>query len=189
MALLHEPKILFMDEPTIGLDANTRRSLWTLIKRINKECGITILLTTHYIEEADILCDRLAIINHGKIIAAGSPQDLKSTIGGDMVVVEFFRAFDFSAIKNVAGVKTIRQEEERGSEKTLKLFIKVTDAETILPRLISKITEFEPNVIKSIRIEKPNLEAIFLELTGMRINEAEEKFDYKQFYTKVRSSR
>jgi ABC-2 type transport system ATP-binding protein len=189
MALLHEPKILFMDEPTIGLDANTRRSLWTLIKRINKEYGITILLTTHYIEEADILCDRLAIINHGKIIAAGSPQDLKSTIGGDMVVVEFFRAFDFSAIKNVAGVKTIRQEEERGSEKTLNLFIKVTDAETILPQLISKITEFEPNVIKSIRIEKPNLEAIFLELTGMRINEAQEKFDYKQFYTKVRSSR
>jgi ABC-2 type transport system ATP-binding protein len=80
------------------------------------------LLTTHYIEEADILCDRLAIINHGKIIAAGSPQDLKSTIGGDMVVVEFFRAFDFSAIKNVAGVKTIRQEEEvRGATEKMQL--------------------------------------------------------------------
>ncbi|MDQ6723281.1 MAG: ATP-binding cassette domain-containing protein [Thermoproteota archaeon] len=202
MALLHEPKVLFMDEPTIGLDANTRRLLWSLIKKINKSYGVTILLTTHYIEEADVLCDNLAIINHGKIIANGSPQQLKSTVGGDIVEIEFFSNFDFSTIKNIDGVKTIRhemigaekekeeEEDEKNEQETrlensLKLFIKVNNAETALPSLISTITRLQPHNIKSIRIEKPNLESIFLELTGMRFNEAEEHAD-KQFYTKIK---
>jgi ABC-2 type transport system ATP-binding protein len=203
MALLHEPKVLFMDEPTIGLDANTRRLLWSLIKKINKAYGVTILLTTHYIEEADVLCDNLAIINHGKIIATGSPQQLKSTVGGDIVEIDFFSNFDFSTIKNVDGVKTIHHEVpgakekkeekkdngdekmENNSDNPLKLFIKVTNAETSLPGLISEITKLKPNIIKSIKIEKPNLESIFLELTGMRFSEAEENAD-KQFYTKIK---
>jgi ABC-2 type transport system ATP-binding protein len=198
MALLHEPKVLFMDEPTIGLDANTRRLLWSLIKKINKAYGVTILLTTHYIEEADVLCDNLAIINHGKIIASGSPQELKSTVGGDIVEIDFFSNFDFSTIKNIDGVKTIHHEvpgakekedgdekKENNSDNPLKLFIKVTNAETSLPGLISEITKLKPNIIKSIKIEKPNLESIFLELTGMRFSEAEEKAD-KQFYSKIK---
>jgi len=200
MALLHEPKVLIMDEPTIGLDANTSRLLWSLRKKINKAYGVTILLTTHYIEEADILCDNLAIINHGKIIATGSPQQLKSTVGGDIVEIDFFSNFDFSTIKNVDGVKTIHHEvpgtkEKKGddgdekmennSDNPLKLFIKVTNAETSLPGLISEITQLKPNIIKSIKIEKPNLESIFLELTGMRFSEAEENVD-KQFYSKIK---
>ena len=200
MALLHEPKILFMDEPTIGLDANTRRLLWNLIKKINKLFGVTILLTTHYIEEADVLCDNLAIISQGKIIARGSSQDLKAMVGGDLLEIDFFKFFDLSVIKNIDGVIEIRQEEgeeedkkevkekdeeDDKREKPLKLFIKVKDAETILPALISTITKIQPNIIKSIRIEKPNLESVFLELTGMRINEVDEKID-KQFYTKAR---
>ncbi len=197
MALLHEPKILFMDEPTIGLDANTRRLLWNLIKKINRLFGVTILLTTHYIEEADVLCDNLAIISHGKIIARGSSQELKSMVGGDLLEIDFFKLFDLSVVKNIDGVIEIRQEEDGKNqeeekededdkrEKPLKLFIKVKDAETILPALINTITKIQPNIIKSIRIEKPNLESVFLELTGMRINEVDEKID-KQFYTKGR---
>ena len=190
MALLHEPKILFMDEPTIGLDVNTRRLLWNLIKKINKLYGVTILLTTHYIEEADFLCDSLAILNHGKIIAAGSSQELKSIVSGDIVEIDFFSAFDSSVIENMDGVIEIRRElDERDMEikpeKPLKYFIKVKNAETTLPELIYTITKFQPNAIKSIRIEKPNLESIFLELTGMHINEVEEKID-KPFYTKIR---
>ncbi len=194
MALLHEPKILFMDEPTIGLDANTRRLLWNLIKKINKQFGVTILLTTHYIEEADVLCDNLAIISHGKIIARGSSQELKAMVGGDLLEIDFFKFFDLSVIKNIDGVIEIRQEEDDKKEeeeeddkkeKPLKLFIKVKDAETILPALINTITNIQPNIIKSIRIEKPNLESVFLELTGMRINEVDENID-KQFYTKAR---
>ncbi|MDQ4074390.1 MAG: ATP-binding cassette domain-containing protein [Thermoproteota archaeon] len=188
MALLHEPKVLFMDEPTIGLDANTRRLLWNLVKKINKIYGVTILLTTHYIEEADILCDEIAIINQGKIIAIGSPQKLKSIVGGDLIEIEFFSNFDVELIKTIEGVKTMRYNEsmkveDPQSEKQLKAFIKVNDAETVLPTLISTINKSKPNNIKSIKIEKPNLESIFLELTGMRINEIEEKED-KEIYSK-----
>lgn len=179
MAILHNPKILFMDEPTIGLDASTRRSLWNLIKKINKLYGVTILLTTHYIEEADILCDSLAIINHGKIIANGSPQELKSMSGEDILEIEFFASFDFSSIKNIQGVKTVHQEKDHGSDEEisnfnaepLKLIIKVKDAETVLPELIFTINKVKQNIIKSIKIDKPNLESIFLGLTGKRINE------------------
>jgi ABC-2 type transport system ATP-binding protein len=188
MALLHEPKVLFMDEPTIGLDANTRRLLWSLIKKINKIYGVTILLTTHYIEEADVLCDSIAIINQGKIIATGSPQKLKSIVGGDLIEIEFISNFDFELIETIEGVITIRKEEnkeieDQGSEKQSKAYIKVNDAETVLPVLISTINKSKPNNIKSIRIEKPNLESIFLELTGMRINEIEEK-ENKEIYSK-----
>ncbi len=193
MALLHEPKILFMDEPTIGLDANTRRLLWNLIKKINKLYGVTIFLTTHYIEEADVLCDNLAIINHGKIIARGTSQELKSIVGGDLLEIDFFKVFDSSVIKKIDGVIEIRHEEEGGkdeeketkTEKSSKIFVKVKDAETVLPELISAITKFQPHIIKSVKIDKPNLESVFLELTGMRIDEAEEKID-KQFYTKIK---
>ncbi len=192
MALLHEPKILFMDEPTIGLDANSRRLLWKLIKKINKVYGVTILLTTHYIEEADVLCDDLAIIDHGKIISMGTPQELKSIVGGDILEIEFFKFFDYSGIKAIEGIKTVREvdiddSEGSGSNKSLKLFIKVSNAEIVLPILISTITKLQPNIIKSIKIEKPNLESIFLELTGLRLNEAEDKTD-KQFYTNIRRS-
>jgi ABC-2 type transport system ATP-binding protein len=188
MALLHEPKVLFMDEPTIGLDANTRISLWNLIKKINKLYSVTILLTTHYIEEADILCDNLAIINHGKIIANGSPQELKSMMGDDILEIEFSVPFDFSVIKNIKDVKTIKEEKDQWStkeeketdskEKSLKLFIKVKNAETVLPEIITAINKVQQNIIKSIKINKPNLESIFLELTGKRFDDYEE-YQYK----------
>ncbi len=193
MALLHDPKILFMDEPTIGLDVNTRRLLWSLIKKINKVYGVTILLTTHYIEEADALCDSLAIINHGKIIATGSTQELKSLVGGDILEIDFFALFDFSIIKKIDGVNAILNEEIFNNEEItqlnnpLKIFIKVNNAETILPKLISTINSQYPNIIKSIRIEKPSLETIFLELTGMSFTEAQEK-SQELNYNNIKSS-
>ena len=182
MALLHDPKVLFMDEPTIGLDANSRKLLWRLIKKINAQYGVTILLTTHYIEEADVLCDDIAIINNGKIVASGSPQQLKSRANGDIVEIDFFSYFDYKVLESVSGILEIIQiglennnkEKRTRSESSLRLRIKVGNAETILPELISKITEFKPALIKSIKIEKPNLESAFLELTGKRFEEIEE---------------
>lgn len=182
MALLHDPKVLFMDEPTIGLDANSRRLLWRLIKKINAQYGVTILLTTHYIEEADNLCDDIAIINNGKIVASGSPQQLKSRANGDIVEIDFSSYFDYKFLETVSGILEIIQiglensekEKRTRSERSLRLRIKVGNAETILPELISKITEFQPDLIKSIKIEKPNLESAFLELTGKRFEEIEE---------------
>ncbi|HKU83173.1 MAG TPA: ATP-binding cassette domain-containing protein [Candidatus Nitrosocosmicus sp.] len=183
MALLHDPKVLFMDEPTIGLDASSRRLLWRLIRKINEQYGVTILLTTHYIEEADALCDDIAIINNGKIVASGSPQQLKSRTNGDIIEIDFFSYFDYKILENVSGIVEIVQiglentdlEKRTRSERALRLRIKVGNAETILPELISKITEFQPApIINSIKIEKPNLESAFLELTGKRFEEIEE---------------
>src|SRR5947207_12952428 len=88
LALLHQPEVVFMDEPTIGLDANTRRMLWDLITGVNKEFGITVLLTSHYIEEADALCDRIWIIDYGKSVASGTPTDRKSRGRSDFVELE-----------------------------------------------------------------------------------------------------
>ncbi len=182
MALLHDPKVLFMDEPTIGLDVNSRRLLWRLIKKINAQYGVTILLTTHYIEEADVLCDDIAIINNGKIVVSGSPQQLKSRANGDSVEIDFFSYFDYKILESVSGIQEIIQigleNNNKGkstrSERSLRLRIKVGNAETVLPELISKIAEVQPALIKSIKIEKPNLESAFLELTGKRFEEIEE---------------
>ena len=187
MALLHEPKILFMDEPTIGLDASTRRLLWDFIRKINSVYGVTIFLTTHYIEEADILCDTLAIINNGKIIATGSPQVLKTQTHGDIIEIAFLSPFDYNNFKNIDGIINIEEIGSIDKNKTLDtplnnsqiLRIKVKNAETILPELISKITESQPNSIATIKIEKPNLESIFLELTGKRFEDVEGAFDSK----------
>lgn len=85
--LLHEPKVLFLDEPTLGLDPQTRNHLWEYIEQLNNEKGITIILTTHYMEEADRLCDRVAIIDHGTIVALDTAENLKSSIGGDVVTI------------------------------------------------------------------------------------------------------
>ncbi len=182
MALLHDPKVIFMDEPTIGLDANSRRLLWRLIKKINTQYGVTILLTTHYIEEADVLCDDIAIINNGKIVASGSPQQLKSKANVDIVEIDFFSFFDYKDLETVSGILEIIEvglensdrEKRIQSGRPLRLRIKVGNAETLLPELISKISGFGPALIKSIKIEKPNLESVFLELTGKRFEEIEE---------------
>lgn len=182
MALLHDPKVLFMDEPTIGLDASSRRLLWRLIRKINEQYGVTILLTTHYIEEADALCDDIAIINNGKIVASGSPQQLKSRANGDTIEIDFFSYFDYKILEKINGILEIVQVDLENtdlmgrtrSERALRLRIKVGSAETILPELISKIAEFRPAIINSIKIEKPNLESAFLELTGKRFEEIEE---------------
>jgi len=171
-----------MDEPTIGLDASSRRLLWRLIRKINEQYGVTILLTTHYIEEADALCDDIAIINNGKIVASGSPEKLKSRANGDIIEIDFFSYFDYKNLEKVNGILEIVQvglenidlEKRTQSDHALRLRIKVGNAETILPELISKITGFQPAIINSIKIEKPNLESAFLELTGKRFEEIEE---------------
>jgi ABC-2 type transport system ATP-binding protein len=188
MALLHKPKILFMDEPTIGLDASTRQLLWSFIRRINSMYGVTIFLTTHYIEEADALCDNIAIINNGKVIAMGPPQLLKSQAHGDIIEITFFSSFDYKNIKSISGLIHIEEigsiEESKTFEnrinKSLKLRIKVNNAETVLPELISKISENQSYNIETIRIEKPNLESVFLELTGRRFEDIEETANIKR---------
>jgi ABC-2 type transport system ATP-binding protein len=110
--LINRPKILFLDEPTLGLDVQTRTATWDYIRKLKNEYGMTLFMTTHYLEEADTLCDRVAIIDHGKIIVVGTPEDLKHSLGGDVITLGIKEDADVSElIKKVDNVKDVKKED------------------------------------------------------------------------------
>ncbi|MCY0849446.1 ATP-binding cassette domain-containing protein [Sulfuracidifex metallicus] len=174
MALLNSPEVVFMDEPTIGLDVSTRKALWDIIKKINRDFGVTVLLTTHYMEEADMLCERIAIINKGKIATVGSPEDLKSRYGGDMIEIQFYDNFDPKVFEKY-GTITVKGN-------TIK--IKVNNAESIIIDMLKDLSRAK---VKSLKIEKASLDTAFLNLTGNTIEEGD--FDSRKFYAMLRRSR
>jgi ABC-2 type transport system ATP-binding protein len=180
LALLHEPQVIFMDEPTIGLDAGTRRMLWELITGVNREYGITIFLTSHYIEEADALCGLVGVMDLGRIVALGSPADLKATVRADFVEIETAETIDEGRLRSVPGVQEVRIQ---GTTWVLK----VTRAEEVLPRLFDAL---KTDQIRRINVEKPSLESVYIDLTGKRIDQAESgAHDYRKFYANVRRAR
>lgn len=157
--LLHYPKVLFLDEPTLGLDPQTRSHIWEYIHQLRKKEDITIFLTTHYMAEAEN-CDRVAIIDYGEIIAVDSPDNLKKQIGGDVVsLVAEEKAMAKKSIEKEYGVSVM---EDDG-----KLYFEVKDGETFLPKFIKK-ADFK---ILSISLRRPTLEDVFLKLTGRHIRE------------------
>ncbi|EZQ10889.1 ABC transporter ATP-binding protein [Candidatus Acidianus copahuensis] len=174
MALLNSPEIVFMDEPTIGLDVNTRASLWNLIRQINKDYSATILLTTHYMEEADMLCKKIGIINKGKIVALGSPEELKEKYGGDVIEIELKDGLNVEL--NKFG-QVIRKDG--------KISVKTGNAEEVLLGVINTIGS---NNIKSLRIKKSSLDTVFLNLTGGSLEE-EGEFDLRKFNMMMRRAR
>jgi ABC-2 type transport system ATP-binding protein len=163
--LLHEPKVLFLDEPTLGLDPQTRNHLWQYIARLNQEKGITIILTTHYMEEADRLCRRVAIIDHGKIIAMDTPSRLKEQIGGEVITV---RSSDPGGICRVVRAPWVQQIEKHEDRVT----IGVQNAEEHITDVVTMLTAHRIP-IQSISIRKPTLEDVFLHFTGRTIREEE----------------
>jgi len=179
LALLHQPTVIFMDEPTIGLDVATRRMLWDIVTGIHKEFGVTILLTTHYIEEADALCDRIAIIDQGRIVAEGTPSELKARVKCDVVQLETGEAIDPAALGQIPGVLGVRAQ---GND----WIIEVSASEEFLPRLFAHV---RPDAIRRISVEKPSLETVFLQLTGHRIGEEEPMHDIRKFYAQMRRAR
>jgi ABC-2 type transport system ATP-binding protein len=180
LALLHQPSVIFMDEPTIGLDPNTRRSLWELITGVNKEFGITILLTSHYIEEADALCDRISIIDQGKFVASGSPTELKAKVKADFVELETSENVDETKLRAIPGVSAVRSQGKAW-------ILQVSSAEEVLPNIF---TALKTDGIRRINVEKPSLETVFLDITGKRIDQgSSEVHDYRKFYAQVRRSR
>jgi ABC-2 type transport system ATP-binding protein len=180
LALLHQPQVIFMDEPTIGLDPGTRRMLWELITGVNREYGITIFLTSHYIEEADALCGLVGIIDQGRIVALGSPTDLKARVSADFIEIETVETVDEARLRSVPGVLEVRIQ---GTTWVLK----VTRAEEALPRLFDTL---KTDLIRRINVEKPSLESAYMDLTGKRIDQAgSEVHDYRKFYANVRRAR
>jgi len=166
-ALVHQPKVLFLDEPTLGLDAQTRRRIWEYIKKLNKEKGVTISLTTHYMEEADFLADRVAIIDFGKIVALDTPENLKNILGGDVISIEVDNWQNAKKVfEKLTWVKKINHENGI-------FYLQVEKGEEKIPLLI-KIDEKEAGFkIKSINLRKPTLEDVFLHFTGKTIRERE----------------
>ncbi|MGA8542039.1 MAG: ATP-binding cassette domain-containing protein [Thermoplasmata archaeon] len=179
LALLHQPTVIFMDEPTIGLDVSTRRMLWDIVSGVHKEFGVTVLLTTHYIEEADALCDQIAIIDQGRIIAQGTPSELKARVKGDMIQLETVEPLDVPRISAIPGVQEVRAQ---GND----WMIRVGSAEASLPLLLAGL---RTDAVRRISIEKPSLETVFLDLTGHRIGQEEPMRDIRRFYAQMRQAR
>jgi len=158
--IMHHPKILFLDEPTLGLDPQTREHIWDYIKELaQKEC-MTVLLTTHYMEEAEKLCDRVAIIDYGKIVALDSPGALTSRIAGDVVTIKQ-RISDIESIKKLNYV--MKAEDKDGL-----LYISIKDAGKHLQDLLSNT-----GPIDFVEVRRGTLNDVFLHYTGREIREAE----------------
>ena len=180
LALLHQPQVVFMDEPTIGLDPNVRRMLWNLITGVNKEFGITILLTSHYIEEADALCDQVAIIDHGRFVATGSPEALKARIQNDYIELETGPEVTQEKLAALPGVVEVKTQ---GRDWILK----VASAEGTLPALFAA---FGDHTIRNVSIHKPSLETVFIDITGKKIDQAgADVQDFRKFYMTMRRAR
>jgi len=166
-SLIQHPKVLFLDEPTVGLDAQTRRQIWDYILKLNKENNVTIILTTHYMEEADFLCKRIAIIDHGKIVALDTPKNLKDILGGDVVSlgIEENRDKLVSNLKSVSWIKRVKKHDG---------FVDLTvkKGETKIPKII-QIAQKSKITIQSVNLHKPSLEDVFLHFTGKTIREHE----------------
>ena len=157
--LLHEPKVLFLDEPTLGLDPQTRRLLWQHILELRDREGLTIFLTTHYMDEAEH-CDRIAVIDHGQIVAIDTPDKLKDAVGGDLVTM--------SVENNDAASEVLQRDFEltpRVEDGTLSFH--VPRGEEFLPDFVKRF----PMPLKSIGVRRPTLEDVFINLTGRAIRD------------------
>jgi ABC-2 type transport system ATP-binding protein len=163
--LMHYPHVLFLDEPTIGLDAQTRRYIWQYIRNMNKELGITIILTTHYMEEADFLCDRVAIMDNGKIVALDTPENLKDLIGSETITLETVEGKDtlMQILQSFPWIKSINS-----SNGTIEL--QVDHAQSRIPEIMLEANR-NSVVITSVSLHKPTLEDVFLKYTGRKIRD------------------
>ncbi len=170
--LLQMPKVLFLDEPTLGLDAQTRRLIWEYIKKLNKMNDVSIILTTHYMEEADFLCDRIAIVDHGTIKAIDTTENLKQDMGGDVISLEIDEntGLFISKLKQTSWIRSVKEFDD-----CLKcLSLTMDRAETRVADVLAIANECKTKIL-SVNIHKPSLEDVFLKYTGKTIRNIEER--------------
>ena len=159
IGLIHNPKVLFLDEPTLGLDIQTRSVIWNYLKKLNKENGLTIFITTHYLEEADLLCDRIAIIDQGEVLIEDTPSNLKQKLGGDIIEISVDNHVKAKElISELDYVEKIDVVEE-------KLRIKAEKGDEVLPLLL-EICKVNSIKVKTVSLSRPSLDEVFLEYTG-----------------------
>lgn len=157
--LIHRPQVLFLDEPTLGLDPQTRANLWELITELPKKHNVTIFMTTHYMEEAEV-CDKISIIDNGRIIKTGTPEELKKTVGGDVI---YLKTSDNKTAKD--RIKELFNVAV--SEKDGELFLTSMKGDSCIPELIKALGD----TVQSVRLQRPTLNDVFLKMTGRKIRE------------------
>jgi ABC-2 type transport system ATP-binding protein len=165
-SLIHRPKILFLDEPTTGLDPQARSAVWEYLRKIHSEHDITIVLTTHYLDEAEELCDRVAIVDYGKLMALGTPAELKRKVMGGDVVEADFADLPNEALEALKASKFVLQVKKH--ESTLTILVR-SGAEAV-PRIVELVNE-NGGKIRSITLREPTLDDVFLHFTGRSIRE------------------
>ena len=167
--LLHKPRVMFLDEPTLGLDPASRENMWKYIKRLVDEEKVTIILTTHYMEEADMLCDRIGIIDKGKIVALDTPAGLKASLGGDII-----------RIKTKDGIDRVRQFDFVSKAEQIDgfLVLSVKDAKKALPVLLQHIDA------ESAEFASPTLNDVFIQITGRNIDKEKAEGGFMERYAK-----
>ncbi|RLG54153.1 MAG: ABC transporter ATP-binding protein [Thermoproteota archaeon] len=172
-ALLYNPEILFLDEPTLGLDPQSRAKVWDYIREIKSEEGMTIFLTTHYMEEAEKLCDRVAIIDYGRIIALGTVEELKSKVGNEIIYLNTtLDGQEKIFIERLRSLDSIRDL------KVLKdgiISLSVNNAPETIPKVLQEAQRLEVE-IREVRYLRPSLEDVFLQLTGKGLRDEEATF-------------
>jgi len=166
LGIVHEPEVLFLDEPSTGLDPQNRANLWDHIRSLQAR-GTTIFLTTHYLEEADVLCDRLMIMDHGDIVIEGTPRELKRRVAGDAVGLS---VRDDNAVERARSLGTERYVREIAAEgHQLRLYVE--DGSAALPHLLRLIDTADIG-LKSISLSEPTLDDVFLHQTGRSLRDA-----------------
>ena len=164
IGLINEPRVLFLDEPTLGLDVQTRTTMWDYIKDLRKNYGMTIILTSHYLEEIDALADRVSIVDHGKILITGTPNELKASLKGDIISFGFRSASDSQAVLEYPkGLDVI-------SSAVGMVKVRVENADESLPELMSFL--FQRGIkLHTLSVQKPSLDEVFLQYTGRSLRE------------------
>ncbi len=162
-SMLTNPKVLFLDEPTIGVDVQTRRYLWDYLRRVNKELGMTIFISTSYLEEADYLCNRVALIDEGKLIATGTPEELKASIGKNLVSIKVATGINADFVKLLQGLDYVEKIEER--DGSLELSLK--NGSVGIPDIV-RLARRNGFTVSSISSHNPSLNDVLLHYTGKK---------------------
>lgn len=169
--LVQHPQVLFLDEPTLGLDAQTRRHIWEYIRKLNREERVTIILTTHYMDEADYLCERVAILDRGKIVALDVPEKLKEVLGGDVVSLEIHEGVDLlvDRLQRLEWIKAMQRLDGH-------LSLTMERGDKRIPELMD-LAQRSGARVHAVSLHQPSLEDVFLHFTGRSIREEEMDHD------------
>lgn len=182
--LLHRPKVLFLDEPTVGLDIQTRRKIWEYIKKIHSEFDMTIFLSTHYMEEADNLCDRIGIIDDGKIRVIDSPENMKNDMGNEVISIILNDGEHASFLSEIQKIDFVKKINKDGSKLTLF----ASNGTEVIPKIFQISSKLDIK-ITSISLTQPTLDDVFISYTGHEIRDDDSGFNRKREHAKMKRLR